>query len=195
MNAPQQVPAGSTVVLGRPTAGLRAYLAVRGGISVPEVLGSRSTDLLSGIGPPVLAAGDRLPIGTLTEGFPTLDLAPVAARPSLPVLTARRGPRDDWFAPAALADLTGRPWTVSPDSNRIALRLSGPALKRAVDRELPSEGLLRGAIQVPPNGQPVLFLADHPVTGGYPVIAVVDAAGVDLAAQARPGELVRFRLT
>jgi biotin-dependent carboxylase-like uncharacterized protein len=168
---------------------------VRGGVDVPPVLGSRSTDLLSGIGPAVLDRGVELPIGRTTAGFPLVEVAPVRSRSGRPILPVVPGPRDDWFTPAALAALTGQPWTVSPDSNRIAVRLQGPVLDRAVDGELPSEGLLRGAIQVPPNGQPVLFLADHPVTGGYPVIAVVDEAGVDLVAQARPGDVVRFRLS
>jgi biotin-dependent carboxylase-like uncharacterized protein len=195
MNAPVAVPAGAHLGLGAPVEGLRTYLAVRGGVDVPPVLGSRSTDLLSGIGPAVLDRGVELPIGRTTAGFPLVELAPVRSRPGRPILPVVPGPRDDWFTPAALAALTGQPWTVSPDSNRIAVRLQGPALDRAVDGELPSEGLLRGAIQVPPNGQPVLFLADHPVTGGYPVIAVVDEAGVDLVAQARPGDVVRFRLS
>lgn len=194
MNAPLAVPAGATVVLGRSTAGLRSYVAVRGGIDVPPVLGSRSTDLLSGVGPPVLVAGSRLPIGRLTAGFPTIDLAPVRPIPDRLVLTARQGPRDDWFAATALAALVDQAWTISPDSNRVALRLTGPMLERVVEGELPSEGLLRGAVQVPPNGQPMLFLSDHPVTGGYPVIAVVDEADVDLAAQVRPGDVVRLRL-
>jgi allophanate hydrolase subunit 2 len=123
-----------------------------------------------------------------------VDVAPVASLPDRMVLDALRGPRDDWFTAAALGLLAASTWTVSQDSNRIAIRLAGPVLERAVPGELPSEGLLRGAIQVPPNGQPVLFLADHPVTGGYPVIAVVDDAGVDLAAQARPGDVVRITL-
>ncbi len=194
MNAPIQVPAGAEVRLDQSSTGLRRYLAVRGGIDVPAVLGSRSTDLHSGIGPPPLEAGTRLPIGRLTVGFPHVDVAPVASNPAGMVLTALRGPRDDWFTSASLAALTDQVWTVSPDSNRIAVRLTGPALRRVITGELPSEGLLRGAIQVPPNGQPVLFLADHPVTGGYPVIAVVDEAGVDRAAQIRPGDVVRFRL-
>jgi biotin-dependent carboxylase-like uncharacterized protein len=194
LNAPIAVPPGAEVALGRSITGLRIYLAVRGGIDVPAVLGSRSTDLLSGLGPPVLDRGTRLPLGRLTDGFPQVDIAPVAPISNHLVLPALRGPRDDWFTGASLAALTGRPWTVSPDSNRIALRLSGPVLERAVAGELPSEGLLRGAIQVPPDGQPVLFLADHPVTGGYPVIAVVDDVGVDHAAQARPGDVVHFRL-
>ena len=195
MNAPIDVPMGAEVMLDRSSSGLRRYLAVRGGIDVPPVLGSRSTDLLSGLGPPALTSGDWLPIGRLTAGFPEVDLAPVASPPDRLVLTALRGPRDDWFTSASLAALSEQAWTVSPDSNRIAVRFTGPALERAVGGELPSEGLLRGAVQVPPNGQPVLFLADHPVTGGYPVIAVVDEAGVDLAAQARPGNVIHFRLT
>jgi biotin-dependent carboxylase-like uncharacterized protein len=194
MNAPIAVPADAEVRIDRPIAGLRTYLAVRGGIDVPEVLGSRSTDLLSGIGPPALEPQVRLPIGRLTDGFPLVDVAPVTSRPNQLMLGALRGPRDDWFTPASLGALTGQPWKVSPDSNRIALRLTGPMLERIVVGELPSEGLMRGAIQVPPNGQPVLFIADHPVTGGYPVIAVVDDAGVDLAAQARPGDVVRIAL-
>lgn len=194
MNAPIAVPAGGRLVFGLPVHGLRGYLAVRGGIDVPPVLGSRSTDLLSGIGPVVLEPGARLPVGALVTGFPLVDVAPVAPRPLHPVLSIIPGPRDDWFTAAAMAALIGTPWTVSPDSNRIAVRLQGTVLERAIERELPSEGLLRGAVQVPPNGQPVLFVADHPVTGGYPVIAVVDEAGVDLIAQCRPGEVVRFRL-
>jgi biotin-dependent carboxylase-like uncharacterized protein len=195
MNAPIAVPADTELVLGLPVQGLRTYLAVRGGIDVPPVLGSRSTDLLSGIGPPVLQRGMELPIARMTAGFPLLDVAPVAPPPDRPVLPVVPGPRDDWFTPAALAALTGQPWTVSSDSNRIAVRLHGPVLERLVEGELPSEGLLRGAVQVPPNGQPVVFIADHPVTGGYPVIAVVDEAGVDLIAQARPGDVVRFGLS
>lgn len=194
-NAPIAVPAGAEVVLDPATSGLRRYLAVRGGIDVIAVLGSRSTDLLCGIGPPTLQPGTRLPIGRLTGGFPQVEVAPVADPPNPLTLNALRGPRDDWFTDRALAALTAVTWTVSPDSNRIAVRLIGPGLERAVRGELPSEGLLRGAIQVPPNGQPVVFGSDHPVTGGYPVIAVVDEAGVDLAAQARPGDRLRIRLT
>ena len=80
-------------------------------------------------------------------------------------------------------------------SNRVGLRLSGPPLRTAGDRELPTEGLVEGALQVPPNGQPILMLADHPVTGGYPVLAVVDEAAIPLAAQARPGDRIRFHLS
>jgi allophanate hydrolase subunit 2 len=104
------------------------------------------------------------------------------------------GPRDDWFTAGALAELTGSTYTVTPSSNRTGLRLTGTPLERARTEELPSEGMVTGGIQVPPDGQPILLLADHPVTGGYPVIAVVMTADQGRAAQLRPGQRVRFEL-
>ncbi|MDP9416494.1 MAG: biotin-dependent carboxyltransferase family protein, partial [Actinomycetota bacterium] len=105
------------------------------------------------------------------------------------------GPRDDWFAPAALAALSATAYEVTTESNRVGVRLRGEALERSVRGELPSEGLARGSIQVPPSGQPVVFLADHPVTGGYPVIGVVVDRNTDLVGQLRPGQRVRFAAT
>jgi allophanate hydrolase subunit 2 len=143
---------------------------VRGGVEVPAVLGSRATDTLSGIGPPPVQAGDLLPVGPPPRAFPVVDHAP-APRPTVEtlVLHALAGPREDWLAePAAL---TAGTWSVSSRSDRVGIRLEGPALRRHPEREgqeLPSEGVVRGAIQVPPGGEPVLFLADHPVTGGLP---------------------------
>jgi len=176
--------------------GLRTYLSVRGGIAVPTVLGSRSTETLAGLGPAPVRAGDRLPVGAPPRRFPSVDVAPVPP-PSAGtvVLRAIPGPRADWLAnPDAL---TAGPWTVASRSDRVGVRLEGPPLGYPASRagqELASEGVVRGALQVPPNGQPVLFLADHPVTGGYPVAAVVLGADVDRAAQARPGQGVRIRL-
>ena len=103
------------------------------------------------------------------------------------------GPRADWFEASALASLFDEPWLVTNDSNRVGMRLAGPALARARGGELPSEGMVVGAMQVPPSGQPTVLLADGPVTGGYPVIAVVAEASLDRLAQARPGQRVRFR--
>jgi biotin-dependent carboxylase-like uncharacterized protein len=194
-NAPLLLPAGAVLALGVPARGLRSYLAVRGGIGVRPVLGSRSTDALSGLGPAPLAAGDRLPVGDLAAGEPFVDVAPVAPLPDRPVLRVLPGPRRDWLADAAWTALTGAVWTVTADSDRVGLRLSGPRLERAREGELPSEGLVPGAVQVPPDGAPVLFLADHPVTGGYPVLAVVVTADLPLGAQLRPGDLLRFRAT
>jgi allophanate hydrolase subunit 2 len=103
------------------------------------------------------------------------------------------GPRRDWLQPAAWSALISAEWAVSPDSDRVGLRLTGPRLVRAREDELPSEGLVPGALQVPPDGAPVLFLADHPVTGGYPVPAVVVTADLPAVAQLRPGDTLRFR--
>ena len=188
-----RVAAGSELSLGTPAAGLRTYLAVRGGIDVTAVLGSRSTDTLSGIGPPPLGAGMVLPVGPAPAAYPTVEHAPVAAPTNDEVLLhAMLGPRADWVRNAEQLATTA--WTASGRSDRVGTRLEGVALERAREDELPSEGLVRGAVQVPPSGAPVLFLADHPVTGGYPVVAVVLDADVDRAAQVRPGQRVRFAL-
>ena len=192
-NAPLTLPAGAVLVLGRPALGLRSYLAVRGGVDVPPVLGSRSTDTLSGLGPPPLRPRDRLPVGTLAAEEPVVDVAAVRPPSTRPVLHVLPGPRRDWLEPAAWTALTGSEWTVTAQSDRVGLRLAGPPLPRAREEELPSEGLVPGAVQVPPDGAPVLFLTDHPVTGGYPVLAVVAAADLPAAAQLRPGDVVRFR--
>jgi biotin-dependent carboxylase-like uncharacterized protein len=193
--APFPLPDGAELVLGPPTAGLRTYLSVRGGLAVEPVLGSRSLDTMSGLGPPPLRAGDVLPIGRAPRRWPHVDLAPVAV-PTTGAVVVRvsPGPRRDCFEdPAALATT---PWTVSDRSDRRGVRLLGEPLVRrpeARNRELPSEGMVRGAIQVPPNGEPVIFLNDHPVTGGYPVIGVVESVDVDLVAQLVPGQPVTFR--
>jgi biotin-dependent carboxylase-like uncharacterized protein len=213
------VPAGTVLRLGGPLGGLRNYLAIAGGIGVPAVLGSRSSDLLSGLGPRPLRAGDRLPVGALQvsdapSGAPpgatkTAAAAPVAAtvKPSVVApgaataseaadivsLRVVAGPREDWFDADALRLLTTATYQVTPASNRTGLRLAGPALIRGRAGELPSEGMVTGALEVPHDGQPILLLADHPATGGYPVIAVVHSADIGRAAQLRPGQKVRFR--
>lgn len=185
------VPAGATVRLGAPVRGLRSYLAVRGGIAVEPVLGSRSTDLLSGIGPEPLRAGTRLPIGAPPTVPPSgATTAPVVVRT---VLRVTSGPRADWFAGDALARLTATSWAVRAESDRIGVRLDGPALPRARADELPSEPTLPGALQVPADGRPILFGPDAPVTGGYPVLAVVVDEDLDAAAQLRPGDEIGFR--
>jgi biotin-dependent carboxylase-like uncharacterized protein len=193
VSAPFTLGAGAELALGVPPAGLRSYVAVRGGVAVPPVLGSRSTDTLSGLGPAPLRAGDELPIGDLAADEPVVDVAPVARPAGRPVLGVLPGPRRDRLADDAWALLTAAEWVVRSDSDRVGLRLSGPELRRARDGELPSEGLVPGAVQVPPDGAPVLFLADHPVTGGYPVLAVVRTADLPAVAQLRPGDRCLFR--
>jgi KipI family sensor histidine kinase inhibitor len=191
------VTAGGLVRVGAPAAGLRSYVAVRGGVDVPPVLGSRSADLRSGLGPAPLRAGDLLPAGVPGPVSPGTGQAatvlPPAGEPA--ELRVIPGPRDDWFAPGALELLGSASYAVTPASDRTGLRLDGPALPRASRDELPSEGVVTGALQVPHGGQPILLLADHPVTGGYPVIAVVTSADIGLAGQLRPGSRVRFSVT
>jgi biotin-dependent carboxylase-like uncharacterized protein len=186
---PVPAPAGAVVTVGRAVHGVRSYLAVGGGIAVPPVLGSRSTDTLSGLGPAPLRDGDRLPLGAPTTPS-TVDFVPWRPPPSALALRVALGPRADWFTPEAVAALLGTAYTMSPVSNRVGARLSGAALPRAVAGELPSEGIVLGALQVPASGQPLIFLADHPTTGGYPVIGVVD--DVTPLAQAVPGTTVTF---
>lgn len=190
-NAPITLWPGDELVLGTASAGLRCYVAVRGGIDVAPVLGSRSTDTLGKLGPPPLAAGMLLPVGPAPRTFPVVDLAPRASLPEAPVLRVTPGPRRDWFT--SPDELLSTVYTVSPDSDRVGIRLTGPPLSRARHDELPSEACVPGSLQVPPSGRPILFHADHPTTGGYPVIAVVEEADLDVAAQLRPGQTVRFR--
>lgn len=190
--APVRVPAGEVLEVGAAVAGVRAYVAVSGGVAVEPVLGSRATDLLSGLGPPPLTDGVVLPLGPPTAPPACLDTAPQPAPPTELVLRITPGPREDWFTPRALRDLTTRTYRVSPASNRIGLRTEGPTLERSRAGELPSEGMVLGAIQVPPDGRPLIFLADHPTTGGYPVPAVVHPTDLAATAQARPGTPLRF---
>lgn len=191
-HAATRVPPGGVLRTGHATRGLRLTVAVRGGVAVPPVLGSRSTDQLSAIGPGPLRAGDVLPVGTrvLEAAQPWAD--PPRAWSDPVVLHVQPGPRAGWFAPDALARLHEAVYTVTPASNRVAVRLDGPPVERLARGELPSEPLVPGAVQVPPNGQPVVFGADHPVTGGYPVLAVVEPRSRDRAAQLRPGDRVVF---
>ncbi|MCF4006848.1 biotin-dependent carboxyltransferase family protein [Corynebacterium uropygiale] len=178
--------------------GLRAYLGIRGGFLAQEELGSRSTDTLSGLGPTPLAEGD-----VLSKASDIAELAWWPALRTLPVLWRRvaeetltviPGPREDWFEEDALDLFYSQTYEVSQDSNRVGLRLTGDVpLGRRRKEELPSEGMVRGSIQVPPNGQPVVFGPDHPVTGGYPVIAVLTSRSCDRSAQLRPGDRIRFR--
>lgn len=192
-NGPARLAAGEVLRLGAPEAGLRTYVAVRGGLSVPPVLGSRATDVLGGLGPAPLAPGDRLGVGEDVGPMPGVDFAAVAGPTSgLVEVTITEGPRRDWFDDEAWRLLLGQQFVVSGESNRVGVRLEGEPLARSRDGELPSEGMLRGALQIPPSGLPVLFLADHPVTGGYPVIGYVVDADVDRCAQLRPGQPLRF---
>jgi len=189
---PLALRAGAVLRVGPATEGVRAYVAVAGGVDVPPVLGSRATDTLAWVGPPRVVDGDVLPVGRPSAGPAPVDVA--AARPwrRPAVLRLHVGARADWFTGAAVGTLLSSSYDVTGESNRVGLRLRGPALERAREGELPSEGIVLGALQVPPDGQPLVFLHDHPTTGGYPVVGVVEPADLWQCAQLRPGEQVRF---
>ena len=192
-NSAVSLPAGTWVSLGTPAAGLRSYLAVRGGVDAPAVLGSRSTDTLSGLGPSALRPGARLSIGSEVSADPRDDVV-ARSRHIVRPLRLIMGPRVELFTAAAAELLVSSIWSVRPTSNRIGLRLAGPVLERlGGSPELASEPTLPGAIQIPPDGQPIVLGPDAPVTGGYPVIAVVRHADLPALGQLRPGDPVRFR--
>lgn len=168
------------------------YVAVRGGIVVETVLGSAATDTLSGIGPQPVADGDVYPVGPEPMTAIVTDHAPRNELAHIVRITA--GPRADWFSESWRGRITATPWDVTT-SNRVGVRLTGRAFSRLGSGELPSEGLVRGALQVPPDGTLVMMLADHPTTGGYPVIAIAHSDDVAIVAQHHSGSSIRFRLT
>lgn len=190
--------AGDVLNVGTARTGLRTYAAFRGGIDVALMLGSAATDVLTGLGPARLAAGQVLAVGAAGDGCasgaPAPAPPPLSVLPRFPHLRIIVGPRNDWFTAESVQRLNAEAFTVNHSSNRIGLRLDGPRLDRARRDELPSEGLVPGAIQVPADGRPILLLADHPTTGGYPVIGVVVSDDLPIAAQLRPGQQLRFAL-
>lgn len=184
---------GDLLEVGPVTAGLRVVIAVRGGIDVPPVLGSRSTDTLAHLGPDPITAGAVLPVGraprTAVGGPEAVPAVPEGSRPT--VLEVIPGPDADLFPDGGWEHLLEEEWEVTPQSDRVGVRLSGRALPRA-DGEVQSQALVPGAIQVPPSGEPVVFVVDHPTTGGYPVLAVVVEAHLDRLAQLPLGSTVSF---
>ena len=196
---PIAIEPGDMVTLGNPASGMRSYLSVRGGFAVAPVLGSASTDTLAVVGPEPIKTGSILRLANDLQGLESVSLneRPAFACPSrddVVTLDIVFGPRADWFTASGIATLTGQLFQVTPQSNRIGIRLLGDTpIERKDNTELPSEGTATGAIQIPHNGQPVLFLADHPLTGGYPVIAAVAEYHLDLAGQLPIHAKVRFR--
>jgi len=187
---------GDVVTIEAPRAGVRSYLAVRGGFDFTPVLGSASCDTLAQLGPEPVKTGDLVPVNptkTRLAVQPTAEPAFAMPRAGDTVaLDVYLGPRHDWFTQDAVGQFLSQEWVVGQQSNRVGMRLTGDALERLVQGELPSEATLAGAIQVPANGQPVLFLKDHPVTGGYPVIATLRAEQLGLASQIPAGARIRF---
>ncbi len=185
--------AGEELTVG--PGALRQYLAVRGGVSAIPVLGSCSRDTLADLGPRPLRVGDLVIPGDCPPAPTRSALAGHVDADSARALRLHPGPRADHFHPGTLDLLAAAVWTVSATSDRTAVRLEGPPLQRRTTAELQPEGLIPGAVQVPPSGQPLVFLNDHPVTGGYPVVAVVERADLRLLAQAAPGSTVGFAAT
>jgi len=211
------VPAGAEVHLAAFERGWRAYVALAGGVNAEVVLGSRSTDTLAGLGPPTLAAGAGFDLGS--AGLPTgwspvggspardsralatgpADL-PLGARPALPnnggavEVGLAPGPRVDWIGDEGLDRMVASSWSVSATSDRTGMRLDGPGLAWVRPGEPHSEGMVAGAVQIPPAGLPIVLLANHATTGGYPAVAVVGPSGLEVLAQCPPGTVIRFRL-
>lgn len=188
-----QVKAGQRLTLHRPTRGMRSYLAVGGGIDVPQVMNSYSTDLKTGIGGfegRLLKDGDKLPLGQ-----PLRDFAEAQGVKQLlwsNRIRALPGPEYHEFDQASQDAFWRLPWQLSPQSNRMGYRLQGQQLTRTTDRELVSHGLLPGVIQVPGNGQPIVLMNDAQTTGGYPRIACIIEADMYHLAQIPLGQPIHF---
>ena len=186
------VGAGEVLECGRVTQGWRTYLAVAGGIEVPKVLGSASSDSLAGLGAAPLEAGQRLQMGVPEIRPAGAYLRAPPRYPSSVTLRVMAGPQQDWFSPDAQRRFTTAVFRVMSRSDRTGARLEGPELGLSRARELPSMGMTSGAVQVPPSGQPIALLANHGATGGYPVIANVISADLGTLAQLAPGAELRF---
>lgn len=188
---------GNELFFERRRAGCRAYLAVAGGVAVPFVLGSRATDLGGGFGGQggrALQQGDRLAAGAPARRPPTLERwSPPRAAPGPVPLRVVLGPQEQRFETASLARFVSEAYAVAPASNRVGCRLAGPRLEHSGGAEIPSEGMVPGSIQVPPDGQPIVMLADGPTTGGYAKVGTVIGADLPRLAQLVPGiDSVRF---
>lgn len=197
------VKSGQVLTLRTARLGMRAYVAVAGGIAVPDALGSRSTDLIAGFGGHkgrALRDGDRLPTGTPAPGTnlsaPAFGVKPPVWRvnPQTTVIRVMPGPEYDDFTVASHHTFWNADWTVTPNSNRMGYRLAGPELQRKKNRshDLLSHGVVPGVIQVPPSGQPIVLLADAQTTGGYPKIGTAIGADIWKLAQVRLGASLRF---
>jgi KipI family sensor histidine kinase inhibitor len=194
LGAPVLARAGNVLRFAGRRSGCRALVAIEGGVDVPEVLGSRATDLGSGfggLGGRALRTGDRLAAAPARiRGGGEVPVAPVAASATVRVVL---GPQSDHFDPREIERFLAEPWGVGAASDRVGCRLEGEPLRHRGPSEIPSDGMVPGSIQVPPDGRPIVMGADGPTTGGYPKIATVLTADLPLLAQLVPGEgEVRF---
>jgi allophanate hydrolase subunit 2 len=181
--APVVLPVGATLRVGRLRLGARVYVACRGGVVMHAENGDDGRVGEDGENGGLLRIGADPGTAASTVAAPRTELT----------ATVRlwRGPRVDWFVDGSFEQLCASPWTVTSTSS-VGLRLGGTPVRRCRDGELPSEGMVEGAVQVPPDGQPIVMLSDHPTTGGYPVIGVVDPRDLTEVAQAAPTTTLRF---
>ena len=195
INQPFVVPSGHRLRFGARRSGARATLAVAGGLDVPAELDSRSTSIVSGMGPfngRPLQANDRLLVGRHTR-VPAVSNGRALQMPEGGArLRVIRGPHDGMFTAAAIDTLFNSRFTITPQSNRMGYRLSGPSMVHASGAEILSDATPIGSLQLPASGQPILLMADRQTTGGYPKIATVITADLPLAGQLAPGDWVEF---
>jgi biotin-dependent carboxylase-like uncharacterized protein len=188
---------GQTLTTGSTRSGARCYLCVQGGISVKPFLGSSSTHVLSGLGGldgRALRKGDRLNIGAVTEPFAKRALSPAVLQRLSPskVLRVTAGPQRDWFSESLHREFCGGVYRVSEESNRMGIRLEGPAIPSPAAGAMITEGVSLGAVQVPPSGQPIILFVEQQTTGGYPKIANIISADLSSVGQLRPRDEIRF---
>jgi len=189
---------GQVVSVGRVRAGLRAYLAVAGGFDIPLAVGSRASDMLCGLGPGPLRAGDRLGLGPPGRPLGLLSPPGIAfGSGRRPVLRVLPGPHR--VSPDRWRRLLSGPWTVGAASNRVGLRLEStadrperPPATGPAPAAIPSTGMVTGAVQIPPDGNPIVLMPDHATVGGYPVACCVISADLPVLGQLRPGDTVEF---
>ena len=197
-NTAHRAQRGSRLRFGRRRGGARAYLAVAGGLDVPLVLGSRSTDLASGLGGLAgrpLRSGDQLGVGLAQErGVSRVLSATVPLPHGGATVRVIPGPDATRFGPRAMLVFGETRFTLGPESNRMGYRLRGPALDLVQTGPLLSSATPIGSVQVPPSGQPILLMADRQTTGGYPRIATVISADLAVAGQLAPGDWIRFEV-
>lgn len=182
---------GDGIEVSAPRGGVHGYLAVGGGFALPPVMGSLSTHQRSGLGPPMLAPGQSLPLQGGTPPAPrALDRVPSHDAGPIRILP---GPQDDWFASGSLDLLTGADWQIGDRSDRMGRFLAGPPIP-PLPGSMVSDGIVQGGIQIPPSGQPIVLMRDCQTTGGYPRLATVISADLDRLAQLPPGAPLHFAI-
>jgi biotin-dependent carboxylase-like uncharacterized protein len=182
-----EIPAGHTLRCGATRSGARCYLAVRGGLAVPRIMGSASVHVMTGVGGRPVRKGDTLPIGDAEVRRPRFEPRGIPEFARGETLRITAGPQADWYG----GELLAASYTLSEECNRMGLRLTGPAIRSHAGHML-TEGVALGAIQVPPDGQPIILFVEHQTTGGYPKPANVISADFWRLGQLRPRDTVRF---